>query len=173
MEELFIFFVRSLLPVLFIFDLLLLYEFVSLSLGEGGLAEFLLEVEFILVFVFARGQQLGASGFFLSGQNSSAVKVPQLFDPVFGYFEQFVKLIDEAFLFEEEIMVQGKSRIPFVLVGISFPKEFLVDPFVEVQKFLPQLEQFLSQHGVLLDQLAHFPLVALKDKGILRLLGLA
>lgn len=100
------------------------------------------------------------------------MEIPQLFDPVLGYFEQLLELLDETVFPEEQVVVEREPGVPFVLVGIDLAKQFPVHPLVKIQHLLPDLEYFLSQHGVLLSQLPHFSLAAFQQKSVLGLLSL-
>ena len=64
-------------------------------------------------------------------------------------------------------MIDGKTRSSFVGVSLSLPKQLPIDPFVKVQHFLANLEQFLSKEGILSDKVVHLPLISFQQKYVL------
>ena len=51
--------------------------------------------------------------------------------------------MSEAFLLEEEVVVEGEPDAPLELVEVVFAKELAVDPLVEIQQLLPNFEELL------------------------------
>jgi len=66
-------------------------------------------------------------------------------------------------------VVEREPDVAFELVGVVLAEEFLVNPLVEVEQLLANVGHLLTQQAVLPDQLAHLPLVALEQEGVLGL----